>query len=79
MLFYCIFSVSILYWNNFLGKDAIRIYFSVVLVMMLRQIFWDKDATGFYSPGFCCFLAFAMLVHYHVMNGKTNRELALCG
>ena len=79
MLFYCIFSVSILYWNNFLGKDANRIYSSVVLVMMLRQFFLDKDAIGFYSPEFCCFLAFAMLVYYHVMDGNANEELALFG
>ena len=48
MLFYCIFSVSILYWNNFLGKDANRIYSSVVLVMMLRRKkFWIKMQLDF--------------------------------
>ena len=63
-----------------MGKDANRIYSSVVLVMMLRQKkILDKDAIGFYSPEFCCFLAFAMLVYYHVMDGNANEELALFG
>ena len=47
--------------------------------MLSQKKKMDKDAIGFYSPEFCCFLAFAMLVYYHVMDGNANGELALCG